>query len=191
MIGKLKSRFGYIFSSAALVGAIGSFAWADTASAVKIGTVDMQKALQTVEMGKRAKAQLEKDFNFKNEELQRKKKAFDKKREEFEKQALAMNQEAAQKKQAALQAEYLGLQQEMARSQMEIQQKERDLFQPIFAKLKTVIEATAKKHQFTMVLEKGDTPVPTSSVLFSLPENDVTSEVITTFDKEHKSKKAD
>ena len=53
---------------------------------LKIGVVDMQKALLTVDAGKRAKAQLEKEVNAKSKEIQSEEAAIKKMGEEFQKQ---------------------------------------------------------------------------------------------------------
>src|SRR3954471_21754695 len=72
-------------------------------SGVKIATVDMQRALQTVDAGKKAKAQLEKEFNKKKQELQTEEAAIRKMGEEFKKQSLALSEDARAKKQQELQ----------------------------------------------------------------------------------------
>lgn len=150
---------------------------------VKIGTVDMQKALQSVESGKKAKAQLEKEYNTKKDELLKKEASIKKATEEFQKQTLAMSEEARATRQAKLQQDILQFQQLTAQSQAAIQQKERELFQPIFTKLKGVIADTAKKHEFTVVLEKNE-----NNVLYSQEKDDMTNEVVMTFDKVTKKK---
>src|SRR4029079_6472419 len=101
---------------------------------VKVGTVDMQQALQTVDAGKAAKAQLEKEFNAKKKELQGEEAAIKKMGEEFKKQAAVMNDDARGKKQAEIQERIMKFQEITARSQSEIQTKERDLTQPIITK---------------------------------------------------------
>src|SRR4051794_15446420 len=73
----------------------------------KIYYVDMQKALQSVSAGKKAKAQLEKEYNSKKEKLQAEEtkikeesEAFKKATESFKKQSDVMNEEGRAKKQA-------------------------------------------------------------------------------------------
>ena len=152
---------------------------------VKIGTVDMQKALQSVESGKKAKSQLEKDFNAKKKELQTEEASIKKMTEEFKKQSLVMSDEARAKKQAELQERILKFQELTGRSQVEIQQKERELFQPIFTKLRSIIAEMAKKKEYTVILEKNE-----NNVLYSLEKDDLTDEVISTYDKSVKAAKA-
>jgi outer membrane protein len=157
-----------------------------SAEEVRIGTVDMQKALQTVEIGKKAKSQLEKEFNSKKKELQGEESSIKKMTEEFKKQSLVMSDEARGKKQAELQERILKFQELTARSQAEIQQKQQDLTQPIINKLRTIIADHAKKRNYTLILEKNE-----NTVLYSQEKDDLTSEVISTFDKQNKSEKND
>ncbi|MEO5971668.1 MAG: OmpH family outer membrane protein [Bdellovibrionia bacterium] len=151
---------------------------------LKIATVDMQKALQTVDLGKKAKSQLEKEFNTKKKSLQTEETAIKKMTEEFKKQSLVMSDEARAKKQGELQERIMKFQELTARSQSEIQQKERDLTQPIIGKLRSIITDTAKKKAYTVVLEKNE-----NTVLYSLEKDDITGEIISTFDKQSKSDK--
>jgi outer membrane protein len=154
------------------------------AAETKIATVDMQRALQTVEAGKKAKAQLERDFNAKKKELQAEEASIKKRTEEFKKQSLVMSDEARAKKQGELQETIMKFQELTARSQSEIQQKERDLTQPLIVKLRGIIAETAKKKDYSLVLEKNE-----NTVLYSLEKDDLTSDVISQFDKQSKSDK--
>lgn len=148
---------------------------------LKLGTVDMQKALQTVDAGKKAKAQLEKDFNVKKKELQSEEAAIKKMGEEFKKQSLVLSDEARAKKQGEIQERIMKFQELTQRSQGEIQQKEAELTQPIIGKLRSIIADLAKKKSLAVVLEKNE-----NTVLFSQDKDDLTDEVISTFNKQHK-----
>ena len=163
--------------------ASGFFAPVVQAEEMKIGTVDMQKALQTVGSGKAAKAQLEKEFNSKKKELQDEETKIRKATEEFKKQQLVMNDEARAKKQNELQERIMKFQELTGRSQVEIQQKEKDLTQPIIARLKSVTSDMAKKRSYSLVLEKNE-----NTVLYSLEKDDLTSDVIAAFDKQASEK---
>src|SRR4051812_7044319 len=95
--------------SIALIGALTTgvvapvFAADEVAAPAKIATIDMQKALQTVEAGKKAKAQLEKEFNSKKKMLDDEQNAIKKLTEEFKKQSMVLNDEARMKKQTEIQ----------------------------------------------------------------------------------------
>jgi outer membrane protein len=149
--------------------------------APKIATVDMQRALQSVDAGKKAKAQLEKEFNAKKKELQAEETAIKKMGEEFKKQAAVMNEDARGKKQAEIQARIMKFQETTGRSQAEIQGKEHDLTQPIIVKLRAVIGELAKSKGYTVVLEKNE-----NTVLYSLDKDDLTEQVIAAYNKANK-----
>lgn len=153
------------------------------AAETKVGTVDMQEALKSVSAGKKAKAQLEKEFNAKKKELDTEQAAIKKMGEEYEKQTLLLSDEARAKKQAELQKRVMKFQEQTARAQAEIQQKQNDLTQPIVEKLKKTIDELAEKRAYTVVLEKSG-----NSVLYSLPKDDLTNDVIAAYEKSSSGK---
>lgn len=155
--------------------AFGAFAQADDA---QIGVVDMQKAIQTVEQGKKARSEVEGDFNKKKVEIQQEEEAIKKMHEEFQKQSLVMSEKARAKKQAELQERILKLQEKTAVSQTEIQRKEKDLVEPIVKRIREIIGGIAKDKGYTVILEKNE-----NSVLYSLDKDDLTGEVISQYDK--------
>jgi outer membrane protein len=164
-----------------LVVAVLCFGLAAHADDLKIGTVDMQKALQTVEAGKKARAALEKEFNAKKKELQTEESSIKKQGEEFKKQSLVLSDEARAKKQGELQERIMKFQEMTARSQAEIQQKEQELTQPIITKLRGIIGEMAKSKGYTVILEKNE-----NTVLYSLEKDDLTADVISIYNKQHK-----
>ncbi|MGE0615362.1 MAG: OmpH family outer membrane protein [Bacteriovoracia bacterium] len=155
---------------------------ADVPAGVRIGTVDMQTALQTVGAGKKARSELEKEFNKKKDELQKEEASIKKMHEDFQKQSLVMNDQTRAKKQQELQQRILKFQEETGRSQMEIQKKEQELTAPIIKNLRKIIQGIAAKKSYTVILEKNE-----NTVLFSLEKDDLTSEVIEAYNKENKS----
>jgi len=152
------------------------------ADEMKIATVDMQKALQTVESGKKAKAALEKEFNAKKKEVQAEEASIRKMGEELEKQSLVMNEEAKNKKRGELQQRIMKLQESTARSQAELQQKEHELTKPIIDKLRGIIADIAKQKGYSVVLERNE-----NTVLFSQDKDDLTQQVVESFNKQAKS----
>src|SRR4051794_25136453 len=87
---------------------IGALTLAATAMAAetpsfKVAYVDLQNALQTVDSGKAAKSQLEKEMNAKRQSLEKAQQALQKETEEFEKKAAIMNETARAAKQTEIQ----------------------------------------------------------------------------------------
>lgn len=151
-----------------------SFAQAET----KIAFVDMQKAIQTTASGKKAKSELEGEFNKKKKDLEKKEADLKKMGEDLEKKKSVLSEEALGKKQAEFQEEMLKYRDVVQKSQLDIQKKERELTAPILEKMRKVIAKLAKDKGLTLVLENSQ------MVLFSTPDSDITEEVIKAFDKE-------
>ncbi|QDK37341.1 OmpH family outer membrane protein [Bdellovibrio sp. NC01] len=144
----------------------------------KIGFVDMQKAIQSTSAGKKAKAELEGEFNKKKKDLEKKEADLKKMGEDLEKKKSVLSEEALGKKQAEFQEEMLKYRDVVGKSQVEIQKKERDLTAPILDKMKKVIAKIAKEKGYTLVMENNQ------AILFATPDSDLTDEVIKAYEKE-------
>ncbi len=164
-----------VILAAALVG------MAASAADVKIGYIDMQKAIQETSAGKKAKKDLEEDFNKKKKELEKKEADLKKMNEDFEKKAMVLSDDVRGKKQQELQTEMLKYRELVGKSQMDIQKKERDLTQPIIEGLRKVITSIAEKDGFTVILERSE-----QSVLWAKKDIDLTDRVIQEFEKTKK-----
>jgi outer membrane protein len=147
------------------------------AADAKIGYVDLQKAIQQTSAGKKAKSDLEKEFNAKKADLQKKEADNKKMGEDLEKKKVALSDDVRAKKSQELQQEMMKFQKEVGESQMNIQKKERDLTAPIIDKLQGSIERVAKAQNYTMVLEKSE-----QSVLWAQKNDDLTEAVVKDFE---------
>jgi outer membrane protein len=143
----------------------------------KVGFVDMQKAVQATAAGKKAKAELETDFNKKKKDIEKKEAELKKMGEEMEKKKAVLSEDALGKKQAEFQTQMLKYREEVQKSQMDLQKKQNELTAPIVTKMKDVIAKIAKDKGYTMVMESNN------GILFSTPDSDLTEETIKAFDK--------
>jgi outer membrane protein len=157
---------------------------ANAAEDQKIAYVDMQKAIQETSTGKKAKKEIEKEFNAKKSELQKKEADLKKMDEDLRKKAAALSDEAKSKKMQELQTEAMKFQREVSESQMGFQKKERDLTQPILEKLQAALEKIAKDGGYTMVLEKSE-----QSVLWAKKDLDLTDALVKEYEKNVSDKK--
>lgn len=152
-----------------------SMVMADT----KLGYVDMQRAVQSTSAGKKAKTDLEGEFNKRKKELDKKKADIEKMGQDLEKKKSVLSEEVLGKKQMELQEEMMKFQKVVGENQMEIQKKEKELTLPILEKMRKVIEKVAQEKQFSMVLEKTE-----QNVLFAQKEADLTDDVIKAFESQ-------
>lgn len=167
-------------SAAFLVAVVSLWVFPAFGEDLKIATVDLQKAIQSVEAGKKAKAQLEKDYTAKKKDLEAEEASLRKMIDEFKKQSLVMSEEARAKKQAELQERGLKYEELKQRSTVDLQQKEQELTRPLINKLRVVISEIAKQKGYTLILEKNE-----NTVLYSLDKDDLTTDVISSFNKQH------
>ncbi len=145
---------------------------------VKIGYVDMQKAIQETSAGKKAKKELEEAFNKKKKELEKKEADLKKMNEDFEKKSMVLTDDVRAKKQQELQGEMLKYRDMVGKSQMDIQKQERELTTPIIESLRKNLTAIAEKEGFTVILEKSE-----QSVLWAKKDIDLTPRLIEEFEK--------
>jgi outer membrane protein len=166
---------------ALVLGFTASAAFAEEATATKIATVDMQKALQTVDAGKKAKGQLEKEFNSKKKMLDDEQNAIVKLEGEFKKQTMVLSDDAKEKKFQELQERKMKFQQQLMRSQTEIQQKEGELTAPIVKSLKELVKEIAAKKNYQMVLDRNE-----QTVIFSQEKDDLTEDLVKAYNAKNK-----
>lgn len=172
-------RLKAILASVILTGAV--FA---AESTLKVAYVDLQKALQTVDAGKSAKSQLEKDVQKKRAELEKMQSQLQNEAEQFEKKAAILNESAKAQKQQELQKKFAEFQKNAAESQQELQKRERELTKPLIDELRAIIEGIGKEKGYQLILEKNE-----GAVLYAEAGSDLTETVIDRFNSKHKKKK--
>jgi len=145
---------------------------------VKIGFVDIQAVLSKTKSGKKARAEMEKEIDKKKKEVQTKEKELQKLSQDFEKKAMALSNEMKQKKSLELQQEYAKVREFAAKAQMDLQNRDREIFSPIYEKMKKSIAKVAKENNLSMLLEKNE-----QSLSWTDDALDMTDKVVETFDK--------
>ena len=143
------------------------------AQAMKIGYIDMQRALNEVDEGKKAKAQLKKDFDQKQEVLDQKQEELKKLKDDLDKQALVLKEDQKRERVAELQAKFMELQQLYGKLQKELSEREMQLTGEIFKKMKPLIDQIAADGGLSLMLESNE-----GRILFALPSMDYTNELI-------------
>lgn len=164
--------------SSLLVVAVLGFSLNTFAAEFKAGVVNLQKAIQATSAGKKAKTELEADFEKKKKDLQKKEGDLKKIQEDIEKKKSVLSEEVLAKKQDEFREEMMKFQQVVQKNQSEIQKKEQELTQPILEKMKKIIDKMSKEKGYSMVLEN------TAMVLFVDPAHDLTDEVVKAFEKD-------
>ena len=165
----------YLFAAAFLAG---SFATPALAVTGKFAFVDLQRALEETDDGKKAKAKLKSDFDRKQQALDAKQEELKKMKEAFDKKSQLMKPEALQKEQKDMQDRFVELQTIYQRLQKDLAEKEQTATRGIFTKLQAVVGKIADRDHFDMVLEKN------AAVVWGQPSLDITNEVIRMYNAE-------
>jgi outer membrane protein len=150
---------------------------AEETAALKIGVVDLYKAVNDSEQGKKAKAELESIVKSKQEALEAKGRAIEKLRADIEKQGDALSADAKKNKAEEYERLTREYQRNMADSQNEVRKKESELTGRIIKQLREIVMAMAAEDKYSIIFERAD-----GVVLFVNPSLDVTDEVISRLD---------
>jgi outer membrane protein len=143
------------------------------AEEVKLGYVDLQRALNETEDGRKAKANLKKVFDAKQKELDEQQEALKKDIEDLNKKRTLLPAEKVREKETELQDRMQKVQQTYMRHQQDLSSKEQEATAKIFERMSKIINKIAVAENFTMVLDRQQ-----SAVLFAKPHLDLTNELI-------------
>ncbi len=148
---------------------------------LKIGYVDLGKALNDSKRGREAKAELEALVKQKQSQIDELEKKINNQRTEFEKQAGALSEQARQEKQAQIEKAIQDYQKLVQEAQSEVEKKRRDLTTGIIKELKDIIEEIGRKEGYAIILESSE-----GLILYSKEGLDLTNRVIKIYDERRK-----
>lgn len=143
------------------------------AAEAKIATVSLQRALNEVEEGKRAKAAIQADMDVKKKQLESMKTDLKKMRDDLEKQKAVLAKDALETKANEMQAKFMDLQQKAVQYEEELKKKESESVQKILLSLRTMVQDMSKQGQYTLVFENSS-----DSILYAQGVPDLTDELI-------------
>jgi len=137
---------------ALVVGTLAPVIYADA----KFAFVDLQRALNETEDGRRAKAELKSLFDSRQTDLDQRAKEFKAKLEELDKQREVLTPEAYQAKNAELQKALIELQNTYARYQRELAEKELELTKAIFERMEQILRRIGQTEGYEMIFDKSE-----------------------------------
>lgn len=169
-------------SFVAVVTALAGLGVASTAVAedLKVGYVDLNRALAETEKGQEVKKKLQQDFKDRQEKLNGKQREIKKLKKKLSSQSKALSKEARRKRQQKLRRKLGKLQQLYMREQRAMSKKKAKETKDIFAKMRTIVEGIAEEKGYDLVLEKSK-----SSVLYAEKRMDLTDALIEKFDEKY------
>ncbi len=144
----------------------------------KIGVVDLQRAINETEDGRKAKAQLQTLFKSRQQELDKKQKDLGKMKDDIEKQKDVLARDVVQKKFDAYQKLFTELQQIYVEYQKELAGKEAELTKGILERMQRIVQRIGQAGGYTLVLERSE-----GGVVWVPTNLDLTDDVIQRYNK--------
>jgi outer membrane protein len=139
----------------------------------KIGYVNLQAAMNDVEEGKAAKAELKKEFDQKQRVLDDKQNELKKLKEDLDKQAIVMSEETKREKQMDFERRVMEVQQLFVKLQQELAEREREKMKVIIDKMELVIKEIAEAGGFAYVFEQQN-----AGILYAPANDNLTPELV-------------
>ena len=143
------------------------------AADTKIGFVDLVRALNESDSGKKAKADLEYMIKSKQVTIDEKGKSIEKAKGDFEKQVSVLSAEAKKTKEEELERLIREYQRLVQDSQNDVKKKEGELTGDILKELRVIIQKIGQDEGYTLILESAE-----GQILFAKKEIDLTESVI-------------
>ena len=146
---------------------------------VKIGFIDIQRAISDSNAGKRAKERFQAQVKKAEAELLKEKTELERLKADLDKKGPLMKEEERRNLEADLQRRYVNYQRTMTDQQQELRQKEGALTGDILKELEKIVNEIGKSDKFTLILERNQ-------ILYSDQGIDVTNKVIEVFNNRNK-----
>lgn len=150
---------------------------------IKLGYVDLQRALGEVTEGKSAKERLKRDLDKKKAELDSEQEKLRADKAVLDKQSAMMAEETRNQKFTELQKRLFELTQKAEKMQAEMAQAEQIELKKIFTKMDPIIARIAEREGLTMVFEKTD-----SGLVYAPASLDLTNELVRTYNADNPNK---
>ncbi|MGH7858503.1 MAG: OmpH family outer membrane protein [Candidatus Binatia bacterium] len=163
-----------------------ALASAARAQELRIGTVDLQRALNESEAGKKAKERFKVEVDKLQADLAKQKAEIEKIKEDVEKKGLVLKEEERREVEKDYQRRLRDFQRTYKDAQADLQQKDNELTAEILRELAEVILEFGAKSSYTLILEASNT----GAVLYNNKTVDITEQVIEAYNAKKKGGKS-
>jgi outer membrane protein len=143
------------------------------AGELKIGFVDLQRALNECDAGKGARERFLGEMEAKQARLRKEKEALDNKREEFDKKAMVLREKERQSMEQQLEDQGLAFKRKYEDYQKELKRMDSEYTGSILRDLEAVIGTVGSDGGYTVIFEMQN-----SGIIYGDPSADLTDEII-------------
>ncbi|MCC6848900.1 MAG: OmpH family outer membrane protein [Deltaproteobacteria bacterium] len=148
-----------------------------TAADLKVGIVDLQRALNESSAGKKAKDQFKGEFEKMQNGLKSEKDSLDRLKDDLDKKSTVLSEDQKKTKMEDFERRRRDLRRKLEDSDAELRKKDQELTGSILKDLAVVIQEIGEREGYTLILENSS-----SSVLYGSKSIDITDSVIKAFD---------
>ena len=146
---------------------------------VKIGFIDVQRAITESAAGKRAKEKFQSQVKKAEADLLKEKTELERLKTELDKKGPLLKEDERRNLEGDLQRRYVNYQRSMTDQQQELRQKEGEMTADILKDLEKIVNEVGKAEKFTLILER-------SQILYSDQGIDITNKVIEVYNSRSK-----
>ncbi|TMB03991.1 MAG: OmpH family outer membrane protein [Deltaproteobacteria bacterium] len=139
----------------------------------KIGVVDMQRALNECDAGKKAKDQVKAKFERSQNQLKKQREDLDRLKEDYERKATVLKDEERRNLEKDLESRGLEFKRKYEDFQRDLKETDAELTKSIVAELYELVRDYGEKHGYTLVLEASS-----GALLYNDKTVDVTDEIV-------------
>ncbi len=139
----------------------------------KIGVVDMQRALNECDAGKRAKDQVKAKFERSQNQLKKQREDLDRLKEDYERKATVLKDEERRNLEKDLESRGLEFKRKYEDFQRDLKETDAELTKSIVEELYELVRDYGEKHGYTLVLEASS-----GALLYNDKTVDVTDEIV-------------
>lgn len=126
---------------------------------VRIAVVDLQRALNETEDGRRAKARLKRLFKQRQEDLDKRQGELKALKEDIEKNIELWSQETKQRRLEEYQKAFVDLQQQYVEYQRELAEREAEATGEIVQRMQTILRRIGQAEGYTLIIERNEAGV--------------------------------
>lgn len=176
-------RWGFCITILAVLAALVILTRPLNAGELKVGVVDLQRALNQSDRGKRAKEELKREFQKKTQEIEAKRAEAEGLREELEKKGSLLSPATKKKKEEEYRSKLRELKHLIDDSKAELATKENELSSQILKDLVRMLQEKAKREGYSLILEMN------GGIIYCDPALNLTKDIIKRYDISHPSLK--
>ncbi|HXG53428.1 MAG TPA: OmpH family outer membrane protein [candidate division Zixibacteria bacterium] len=148
---------------------------------IKIGFIDIQRAITESQAGKRAKEKFQAQVKKVEAELLKEKQELERLKADLDKKGPLLKEEERRNLEADLQRRIVNYQRAMQDNQQELRQKEGMMTSDILRDLEKIVAEVGKSEKFTLILERNQ-------ILYSDQGIDITNKVVEVYNSRVKGK---